>query len=99
MTYDVREEKEEELTEWIMKKGEPYWRSLPNVRSVKTYIRCIGLGQKPLFQTWLEIPNLAFLDNFREDPSMLEGGPEFFRLIKNFNASIVRELTEEELRH
>lgn len=92
--YDYRAGKEEELQDWIVKKGEPYWRSLPEVRSVKTYMRCIGLGQRPIFQTFLEIPNLACLDNFRKDPSTLEGGPEFFRLIENFSSSIIREVTE-----
>lgn len=96
LTYDFREGMEEELEDWLKEKGERHWRSLPNVRSVKTYIRCFGLGQRPVFQTWLEIPDLTFLDNCRKDPEFLatlEGGPEFDRLIKNFNASIIREVT------
>lgn len=94
-SYDTVGGKEEELKNWLKNTGEPFWRKVPMVKSVKTFYRQFGLGQRPNFQTWLEVDNFAslvFLDSWRADAKRREVFEELFKITKNFNASIVREL-------
>jgi hypothetical protein len=94
-SYNTRDGKAEELREWLKKTGEPYLREVPEVKSVRSYFRQLGLGQRPTFQTWLEISNfasLAFLDRWRTDSKRQRIFKEWFTLVTDFNCSILNEL-------
>jgi hypothetical protein len=60
--YNHQQGKEEELKKWIKSKFEPFLRGVQGVQSVETFMRSWGLGPEPTYQTWIEIPNFAFLD-------------------------------------
>jgi len=94
-TYNLKEGKEKELKEWLKKTGERYWESIPEIKSAKSYLRQFGIGQRPTFQTWLEISNFAsleFLDRWRTDLKRRKIMKEFFSLITDFNTSILGEV-------
>jgi hypothetical protein len=63
-SYNIQdgEGKEAELKKFVKERVEPYLRAIPETMSVRTFIRKAGLGQRPIFETWIEIPNLAYLD-------------------------------------
>lgn len=92
-SYNIQEGegKEGELKKFVKEKLEPYLRTIPEIISVRTFIRKAGLGQRPLFETWIEIPNLAFLDKYlklikSEEHQKVLG--EFSSLAKDFNSTI-----------
>jgi hypothetical protein len=67
-SYDIQEgeEKQENLKKFVKERLEPYLRTIPEIISVKTFFRRAGLGQRPIFETWIEIQNLAYLDKHLE---------------------------------
>lgn len=91
-SYDHKE-KEVELEKLILEKLEPHLRKLPYFKSVNTYKRRVGLGQRPLFQTWIEISDLSAVDKWIEhikapNTEWKEIGKLFHSLISNHNTSI-----------
>lgn len=92
--YNHQGGKEKELKEWIKSKLEPFLRSVAGVRSVKTFMRSWGLGPRPTYETWIEIPNFAFLDKGLEAIKS-EGGKiieEFSALSKDYKTKVVFQL-------
>lgn len=93
-TYDPREDdKHKEATEVVLKVVEPFLRKIPSFKSVKTFMRRGGLGQRPIFQTWVEIENMKAIDDWFDFMRKSEEYPKvwtaFKRVIKNYNASIM----------
>jgi len=93
--YDVKPGKEQEIREWLKNRGTPYWKKIPEIKSVNTYIRHFGLGPRPQYQTWFEIEDLASLGSFLEGPRDEERqkmGKEFWDLVTNWSAMVVRKV-------
>jgi len=92
LSFDYREETEEELVEWLKKEGHRHWEGIPGIVSVRIFMRSMGLGQRPTFQVWLEIPDFSFLDEWKTKPRVLEAADYLFPLVRGFNASIIKEI-------
>ena len=95
MAYDKKEISAPEFKKWLKDVAEPAWRKIPGVKSVKTFHRKAGLGQRPVYQTWWEIPNFAFLDVLMEksaSPEMDKIMTKFYDSVSVFDASIVHQL-------
>jgi hypothetical protein len=93
LSFDYREETEEELVEWIKESGLPHWQDLSGVLSARAFMRSMGMGPRPTFQVWLQIDDLSFLNSWKSDPRTLDAADELFPLIRNFNTAIIKEVT------
>ena len=58
-------------------------------------MRRIGLGQEPVYQTWIEIPNFATLDKWAEHTKSKEWteiSSMLFSQTEGFSTAVVHEL-------
>jgi hypothetical protein len=92
LSFDFQEGKETELIKWMKTTGRKHWEGTEGIKSVKMYMRAMGLGRRPVFQVWLEIPDLAFLDKWKDIGRQLVKGDELFQMAKDYNSSLIKEI-------
>lgn len=86
---------EREIDNWLTKVLVPRLKSIKEVGLVITYKRVFGLGQRPIYQTWIEIPDFTFFDKWNKltkEKQWQEAFHNFFRLAKDFNTSIMKSM-------
>ena len=95
-SYDIKDKgQEQDVKKWIIDNLHPYLRKIPYFRSIRTYMRRLGLGREPILQTWIEISSFSVLDKWAhhiQTEEWKEISTIFFSLTKAFNSTIVYEL-------
>ncbi|MDH5769718.1 MAG: hypothetical protein OEZ25_00290 [Candidatus Bathyarchaeota archaeon] len=86
---------ERELDDWLTKILVPRLKGIKEIGLVVTYRRVFGLGQRPIYQTWIEIPDFAFFNKWSKlikEKEWQDTFHTFFTLAKDFNTSIMRSI-------
>jgi hypothetical protein len=65
--FDAKDGSEPELEKWIQTTGKTRWDGADGVKSWRATVRVMGLGERPIFQIWLEFENFAFLDRWKDE--------------------------------
>lgn len=95
-SYNVKDKGQEyDFKKWLIEEFQPYLKKIPFFKSVRTYMRRIGLGQEPIWRTWIEISDFSVLDKWVthvNTKEWVEIGKTFFSLTEDFNSTIVYEL-------
>ena len=91
LKFDPKE-KEDEVLDWLRKKGISHWSSLDGVVSVKAYMRSMGLGSSPLFQIWIQVRDLSVLNVWKDQARQILFIEELFPLITRFESAIVKNV-------
>lgn len=92
LSFDFQEGKESELLSWLKSEGRKHWEGIEGIKSVKMYMRAMGLGRRPVFQVWLEIPDLALLDKWKEIGKQFVKGDELFSMTKDYSSTLIKEI-------
>lgn len=85
-TARSRPGKASEASKWWREEGEPFYASLPGVKSLQTYAAQFGLGGAYNLEFWYEIDDYAVMDAWdkvmSEDPGKY--GPKFAKFAELF---------------
>lgn len=79
--------KSQEATKWWREEGEPFYASLPGVKSLQTFASQFGLGGEYSLEFWYEVDDYAVMDVWdkviADDPGKY--GPMFLKFAELFD--------------